>query len=271
MTPKPPIFMEPAELAERLDDPGIRIVDLSSRENYLQGHVPGAVNVDVAALQTAAPPIMGLVPEASVLCSVLCGAGISPDVRVIAYDDASGPKAGRLLFTLAVLGHEPVSILDGGLVAWREEGNLVERQAEEPRAAVYEAPATTDAIASTGYVLDHLEDPDVLLLDVRSPDEYAGRDVRSARGGHIPGAVNVEWNRTLDYNRNLRLRPAAELRRMFEAAGVTPDREIVTYCQSHMRSSHTYAVLKALGYPRVRGYPGAWSDWGNNPETPIEF
>ncbi|HYW04310.1 MAG TPA: sulfurtransferase [Gammaproteobacteria bacterium] len=270
MTRKTPTFLEPAELAARVDDPELRVLDLSSRDNYLQGHVPGAVHLDVAALQTSKPPVMGLMPDADALCRVLAEAGVAPEAHVVAYDDASGPKAGRLLYTLSVLGHDRVSMLDGGLVAWREEGNLIDRQGETPRSASYAAKAGSDAVATRGYILDHLEDPDVLLLDVRSPDEYAGRDLRASRGGHIPGAINVEWNRTLDYNRNLRLRPAAELRTMFEAAGVTPDREVVTYCQSHMRSSHTFAVLRALGYPRLRGYPGSWSDWGNDPDTPVE-
>ncbi|HYW92770.1 MAG TPA: sulfurtransferase [Gammaproteobacteria bacterium] len=270
MTRKTPTFLEPSELAARVDDPQLCVVDLSSWDNYLQGHVPEAVNLDVAALQTSEPPVMGLMPGTDALCRVLAEVGIAPDTHIVAYDDANGPKAGRLLYTLAVLGHERVSVLDGGLVAWREEGNLIERQAEVPRGASYAAKASSDVVATRGYILDHLKDPDVVLLDVRSPDEYAGRDLRASRGGHIPGAINVEWNRTLDYNRNLRLRPAAELRAMFEAAGITPDREIVTYCQSHMRSSHTFAVLRALGYTRLRGYPGSWSDWGNNPDTPVE-
>jgi 3-mercaptopyruvate sulfurtransferase SseA len=86
----------------------------------------------------------------------------------------------------------------------------------------------------------------------------------------VPGAVNFDWVNAIDQQRNLRLKPAEELRTLLETAGVTPDREVIVYCQTHHRSSHTYVVLKSLGYPRIKGYPGAWSEWGNLTDTPIE-
>jgi thiosulfate/3-mercaptopyruvate sulfurtransferase len=111
---------------------------------------------------------------------------------------------------------------------------------------------------------------DFVPLDTRSPGEYAGIDIRAARGGHIPGAVNMNWTEAMDPGRQLRFKPDHTLRRMLESKGVTPDKEVVVYCQTHHRSAHTYIVLKHLGYPRLRGYPGAWSEWGNSAELPIE-
>ena len=109
-----------------------------------------------------------------------------------------------------------------------------------------------------------------MLLDARSTDEYLGSKRFAERGGHIPGAVNLDWMQTMDRNRGLRFKPAEELRTMLTSLGVTPDREVVCYCQSHHRSAHSCMMLKSLGFARVRGYPGAWSDWGNSPDTPIE-
>src|SRR5690606_20502838 len=127
-----------------------------------------------------------------------------------------------------------------------------------------------EAAVDKDYVLAHLNDPNVVLVDARTPEEYVGSLKRAARGGHIPGAVNFNWTDAMDPERQLRLKDAGELRRAFEALGVTPDKEIITYCQTHHRSSHTYVTLRALGYPRVKAYAGSWSEWGNLPDTPIE-
>ncbi|MFO1352680.1 MAG: rhodanese-like domain-containing protein [Gammaproteobacteria bacterium] len=97
-----------------------------------------------------------------------------------------------------------------------------------------------------------------------------GIDVRAARGGHIPGALNLNWLEAIDRGRALRFKPDDDLRALLAGRGVTPDKEIMPYCQTHHRSSHTYMVLKHLGFPRVCAYPGAWSEWGNDPALPLE-
>jgi thiosulfate/3-mercaptopyruvate sulfurtransferase len=110
----------------------------------------------------------------------------------------------------------------------------------------------------------------VAIIDARSPAEYSGRDKRAERAGHIPGAVNLNWTTAMDQPRKLRLKQEEVLRQMLSDLGVTPDKEVIVYCQTHHRSSHTYIMLKALGYPNVKAYPGSWAEWGNSPETPIE-
>jgi thiosulfate/3-mercaptopyruvate sulfurtransferase len=94
--------------------------------------------------------------------------------------------------------------------------------------------------------------------------------VFAKRGGHIPGAVNIEWTDAMDKQHDLRLKPENELRQLLESKGITPDKMIVMHCQTHHRSAHTYILLKSLGYEKIKGYPGSWSDWGNEPNTPIE-
>ena len=105
---------------------------------------------------------------------------------------------------------------------------------------------------------------------MRSPAEFTGARKFADRAGHIPGAAHLEWTDMMDKQRNLRLLPDDQLRAMLAERGVTPDKEIITYCQTHHRSAYSYVVLKHLGYENVRGYPGSWSDWGNNPALPVE-
>ena len=107
-----------------------------------------------------------------------------------------------------------------------------------------------------------------MILDTRSDGEYCGTLVRAARGGAVPGAVHIEWTRNLSPDG--RFKPAAELRKMYEAAGVTPDREVITYCHGGYRAAHSYLALRLLGYPKVRNYIGSWKEWGDRTDLPIE-
>lgn len=265
-----PMLLQPDELERQLEAENLLIVDLCSEESYLSRHVPGAVHLDYSHIVTARPPVMGLLPDELRLSRVLSHLGFTPESHVIAYDAEGNGRASRLLWTLEELGHEQFSLLDGGLKAWLIEGHSV-RQGRETRApshfhGCYQGSRAVDK----EYILAHLSDPEVVILDARSPAEYQGEYVRAQRGGHIPGAVNFEWTRAIDQQRNLRLKPMEELRLSLEELGVTPDKEVICHCQTHHRSAHTCMVLKYLGYSRVKGYPGSWSEWGNDPETPIE-
>ena len=163
-----------------------------------------------------------------------------------------------------------MSLLDGGLHAWANEGHPYDDTPVTPVATEFQAAFNDSPVAVSAYIRDRLGNPETQLLDVRSPDEYNGIKKFAERGGHIPGAVNCEWTNMMDQPHNLRFKPDAELLDMLSALGVTPDKETITYCQTHHRSAHSYIVLKHLGFSKVKGYPGSWSDWGNNPDLPIE-
>lgn len=266
-----PLILEPAELEKHLSHAKLLVVDLCKPEVYARGHIPGAVHVEYSELVAARPPVMGLLPEPAQLSRVLSDIGLAPERHVVAYDDEGGGKACRLLWTLDVIGHKHFSLLNGGLRAWLAEQRPVTSERTPVTPGHYRVGHTMRAAkADKDYILAHLKDPAVSLLDARTPGEYRGVDKRAARGGHIPGAVNMDWTLALDAQNHTRLKPEAALRAQLAGLGVTPDKEVITYCQTHHRSSHTYIVLKALGYPRVKGYPGAWSEWGNDPATPIE-
>jgi thiosulfate/3-mercaptopyruvate sulfurtransferase len=252
----------------------IILIDLSSNPVFSRQHIPGAVWLDFKALVNSRPPVMGLLPGLEQLSKTLGHSGIRPEHHVIAYDDENGLKACRLLWTLDAIGHPHSALLDGGLQGWEQSGlqrsNVPRDSAVKSQTAPYPAVLHEAVIADRAYIQSHLNDPDIRLLDARSSAEYRGTDQRAARSGHIPGAINIEWNRCLDPDTGLYLRPGEQLQQLYQAQGIKPEQEIISYCHTHRRSAFHYVILKHLGFKRVRGYPGSWSEWGNLHDTPIE-
>lgn len=265
-----PLILEPEDLERHLGANELLVVDLRTVERYAQSHVPGAVHLEPASIQAKLPPVGGLLPSDEVLGTVLGGIGLTADTHVVAYDDEGGGWAGRLLWTLDVVGHPQGSLLNGGWRAWHDEGFPVETQSVRPIASTYSPNRGDQHLCDTDYVLANLGHADIALLDTRSAEEFSGQKRLAAKGGHIPGAVNMDWVLAMDQERGLRLKSEPVLRDMLESLAVTPNKEVIVYCQTHHRSSHTYVMLKSLGYSRLKGYPGAWSEWGNRTDTPVE-
>lgn len=268
--PALPLILEPSQLEKQLAMENLLIVDLSRPETYAQAHLPGAVHLDYAQIVSARPPAMGMLPDAAQLSNVLGSIGMKPDSHVVAYDDEGGGRAARLLWTLDAIGHAHYSLLNGGLHAWLNDRHRISNEPVKKTRRDYVARLDDKVVADKSYIMKHLHDAGIVLVDARTPAEYRGEIKRAERGGHIPGAVNFDWMSAIDQTRSTRLKPADELKQVLTDLGVTPDKEAITYCQTHHRSAHTYVVLKSLGYPRVRGYPGSWSDWGNSAEAPVE-
>lgn len=265
-----PLILEPDALEAVQGTDKLLVVDLGKADTYHKLHVPGAVHMDYASIIATNRPVMGLLPDAATLERVFSAAGIGNDTHVVACDDEGGGKAARLLWTLECAGHRHMSLLNGGMHAWANEGHPCDDMPVTPVPAEFTVTLDDGPVATATYIREHLEDDGTCLLDTRSPDEFNGTRKFAERGGHIPGAINCNWTETMDQRHNLRLKPDAGLRDLLAGLGVTPEKETIVYCQTHHRSSHTYVVLKHLGFDRVKGYPGAWSEWGNNPELPVE-
>jgi len=266
-----PRLVEADELEPVLGEMQLVIIDLGLEKTYTQGHIPGARHLDYSKIVRAEKPVMGLLPTAAQFSEVLSSVGVAADDHVVAYDDEGGGKAARLLWTLHCFGHSRYSLLNGGLHAWAMEGHPLTTEPTSFTPSDYRLLPVTgcEAAVQSDFIVEHLHDDSISLLDARSPQEFSGEKRYAERGGHIPGAVNIEWTAFMDQSRNLRLKAVAELRRMLEERGFTTDKTVIAYCQTHHRSAHTWFVLDYLGY-RVSGYEGSWSDWGNRADTPIE-
>ena len=163
------------------------------------------------------------------------------------------------------------SLLNGGLISWYKENHPLSADQVHVTPGEYRADyINMEVVADAEYILQHLHDNDFGLLDARSLEEYTGARRYAERGGHIPGAQRFEWTEGMDPDNNYRLRPVEELKSKLDNLGLGDDKEIVVYCQTHHRSALSYLMLKYMGYERVRGYHGSWSDWGNRSDTPIE-
>jgi thiosulfate/3-mercaptopyruvate sulfurtransferase len=162
-----------------------------------------------------------------------------------------------------------VRLLDGGFGAWMRARLPVTRDALPPPKSEWTGTRAANTIATWREVKDALARPDAVILDTRSDAEHSGEVARAKRGGAIPGAVHVEWTRNLTADGDFKT--AAELTAMYAEAGVTPEREVITYCQGGYRAAHSYLALRLLGYPRVRNYVGSWKEWGDRVELPIEI
>ena len=171
-------------------------------------------------------------------------------------------------WALEYFGHEHTRLLDGGFGAWQAGGHPVSNDPVAPVPTSWTGTRVDGRIASYRDVLERLESPDAVVLDTRTDGEYLGTMARAARGGCIPGAVHVEWTDNLAPDGSFK--SADQLRAMYEPLGVTPDKEVFTYCQGGYRAAHGYLTLRLLGYPRVRNYVGSWKEWGDRLELPVQ-
>ena len=244
-------------LADKLDD--VRVVDVRDGWEFGGiGHIPGAVSVPFDSFRSDVGD-EGMLPGADVWTDLMSEAGIESDDTLVAYDDTHGVFAARFLVTAELYGHRDLHLLDGDFSAWSRE-HEVEREAVDYPESDYEVrdPASSPLV-DYEYVLDAVDrvadagdDAERVIVDTREAWEY--------EEGHLPGAVQLDWMELVD-DESRGLRSRDELESILAERGITPDKEVVLYCNTARRISHTYVVLRQLGYEDVAFYEGSLTEW----------
>ena len=273
--PDPRYLITIPELASRLKD--VTLIDLRPAEDFAVGHIPGSTHVDIYGVSlndSSEEPLNSFLA----IFRVLFGSrGVRADRPVVIYDHESGERASRAVWLLAVLGHPDVRLLDGGTEGWLRAGQTLARLSEAPPPMdPTKAPPTPppfrgtvnmDLLATRFDVERAIDDPGSVIVDVRRESEYRGTEKRARRVGTIPGAVHLFWRDHLDQHGAFR--SADDIRALYEAKGITPDKTVIPLCHGGYRSASTFIALKSLGYPKVRNYVSAWGEWGNREDTRI--
>jgi thiosulfate/3-mercaptopyruvate sulfurtransferase len=267
-------------LAEHLDDPKVRVVDCRyyfdgrvGKDEYDEGHLPGAVYLDWSnELSEQERPLAFKVASAERLKRAMEAIGVGDDTLLVGYDDEGGHFVSRVWLVLTAYGRgHQVRILEGGIVKWVAEGRPLTTDPPAARQATFTpGPADTSHLLTAEEVNAARSESNTRIVDVRRQTEFTGEEVRARRGGRIPGATPVFWRDNLDWDGGREFIPTEQIRARYEAAGITPDQRVITYCQGAVRAAHSALALKMAGYPNVQIYDGSWEEWGSRDDLPIE-
>lgn len=273
-----PHLVEPAVVKQWYDtgQPFVAI-EISKPEQYQQGHLSKALSFWRPDYESRDYPFGGMRMPAEDFAALLGKQGISDQDFLLLYDGKGNVDAARFMWMLRLYGHDRVALMNGGKVAWQQEGYPLSQETPTPLAPTtftFKAPLDeAEHVATWEDVRWAITDSNTVIVDTREPEEYAG--VPYIEGGvchpykkgaftfgHIPTAVHLNWSDAVELKADHRFKPLEVLRYNFNKAGITPDKNIIVYCQSGARSTHTaYVLRELLGYPNVLNYDGSWIEW----------
>ncbi|TNF24170.1 MAG: sulfurtransferase [Deltaproteobacteria bacterium] len=248
-------IVDGAWLAAHLEDDGLVVIDVRDAGSWTSSRIPGALHIDVADVRATVDGVPSQVAGPEQVAAAFAAAGLEPGTTAIVAGPATDTTTARLVWTLRYYGHD-ARLLDGGYASW---SGASDSHAPATESTTYPAPTADDALRVTGaWVIDHLEDASVALVDARSAGEYGS--------GHIPGAYNVPWTDNVSGSALKDRAAVAALYTDLPAEATT----LVAYCASGTRASVTWLVLRWLGYEDVRLYDGSWAEWSTLSGAPVE-
>lgn len=272
-------LVSPQWVAQQLGSPDLAILDASwhlptanrdPREEFMQGHIPGAVFFDIDAISDPASGLPHMLPDAVSFAKAMGALGVNENMNIVVYDSLGLFSAPRAWWTLQTFGARNVLVLDGGLPAWRAAGLPIETGPGEPEPAMFNGQFNGAAVASLNDVATALASGSAQVADARSPERFAGAVPEPRPGlpsGHMPGARNLPMGKLIAAGR---LKPSAEVLAAFQEAGLDPDAPMITSCGSGVTAAVINLALACAGKPAPRLYDGSWTQWASQPGAPVE-
>ena len=262
-------FVDTSWLSTRVNE--VTVVDVRVGTKYLLGHIDGALHIDKKEFLSLRRGVKSLIPTVGEAQELFDRYGFTPDTTVVVYAEHSNPYSARFAWTLRYHGHDKVYVLNGGYEKWSREGlptSFLPTSAK--RGEGYLITSSRDIRADADQVLTRLSNPSTVVWDTRGKGEYEGTDIRAYRGGHIPGAVHLQWTDLLEEKDGIKvLKSQGQIEGLLASYGITREKTIIAHCQTGIRSAYATLVLLALDYQDAKNYDGSWIEWANNQEFPV--
>lgn len=255
-----------ADLAKISKNADVVIISAGAEDSY-KVHIAGAVNIPHTSLCNN-EPIRNVIKPTGEMAKMLGEKGVSSDKTIVVYDEGSGKYSGRMYWILKYLGAPNVKVLNGNMTAWKAGRKPITSAATSTSSATFTVKTDAAQLATMADIKSAIGNSSAVIIDARTPEEYAGTAETELRKGHIPGAVNINYETVMDSKGMLKSN--ADLKTLFESKGVTADKTVIAYCETSVRAGIVYMVLKGLGFSKVKVYDGAYLEWQATSSNKIE-
>jgi thiosulfate/3-mercaptopyruvate sulfurtransferase len=259
---------------------GAIIWDVRDEMSYLEGHIPGAINIGEVGSVLRDPNKEDYISTEQIQ-KLFNNAGLDVNRDIVVYGVRGNPYTYFGLYTINYFGGKNAQVYHDGIDGWKQTGLPIQKERQTLAPASVVLVAQPQLVVSNEEILKIAQSKSVQIIDARTPDEFSGKDVRAIRGGHIPNSVNIpfedNWQdpttaiklskKQVSDNSGMALKNQTDLKKLY--ANLDPDKETVVYCQSGVRAAETAVVLKTLGFKKVKVYDSAWLGWGNNLKAPV--